>query len=378
MSTNNFIDQLEHELRMASRRRVRVQLARVPRPGSGVVAFTVALAVCAAVAVPLLATRSSTTPAPQPSMQPPAPRTVVVGCEQTVIGQLRPGWRGSRTGTVVAGPVAWVYLGGAANQAAINRSHFVQSMAVVNPGPDVTVSIPRSERREISLDYTSVQPRSRFYLSQGASSVTFKPCARLRNHPAGPGRQFLGGFIVSRAQCAEIDVHVAGSATTIQREVALGRPCQPNVRKVLSGEGIGRARFGESPSTVIRRIDALLRQEPSRPYLRTRLCRIDHSISWSNLLALFHGGRFVGYSYEGGQGSAPVLSTLKGLQVGDDLLAAKRLYGDAFHVSEAQGGSYSVKTPAGQIFGYFTNVAKLYWTIGSIDAGYVGCPAMTP
>lgn len=221
MNTNEFIDTLEHELRLASRRRVRLAAARVPRPPAGAVAFTVALAVCAMVAVPLLATRSGMGAGHRVAGGGPgqAGNGVVVGCSRSIYGQLAHGWRSPTAGTVVAGPMALVGVGRNANPAAINRSHFIEALAVVSPGRPVTVSIPASERSRLALDFTGVAPRSRFYLSQGTSAVTFRPCF------GRAVREFDGGFIVSHAQCAEVDVEVAGETTTIRREIPLGRPC---------------------------------------------------------------------------------------------------------------------------------------------------------
>lgn len=380
MSANDFIDSLERELRAASRRRVRLELARAPRPGAGAVAFAVALAVCAAVAVPLLATRSSSAPEHQPQATPPAAHGVVVACDHAVYGQLRPGWRSLHAGTVVAGTLAWVYLLGAANPAAINRSHFVESLAVVNPGPDATVFIPRTEAGRLSLDYTSVTPRRRFYVAQGVSSVTFKPCPRGRNYPAGFGRQFEGGFIVSGPQCAEVDVHLAGWGPVIRRFIPMGRPCLSPALKVLSGNGVGRALFGDDPRAVVSRLRELLGHAPTKPYQRANVCRIDGEVGWPGLAVYFRHGRFVGYSYAERKpaGSEPLLGTLRGLQVGDTLLHGRQLYGSAFKVSPAQGGNWSVKTPQGRIDGYTSDVTNPHGKVLSIDAGYVGCPALTP
>lgn len=397
MTTNDFIDALEHELRQASRRRVRLALARLPRPPAGAATVILALAVCAAVAVPLLATHSlSTTRHPAargnghgPATNPSVPRRVVVGCANTVSGQLGRNWRSGRAGTVVAGPLAWVYLRRNINPMAINRSHFIQALAVVNPGQRTTVTIPARERTRLSLDYTSVQPRSRFRVSQGASSVTFKPCP---NPPqlevAGRFSQFAGGFIVSGPQCAEVDVKPAFNPRIIRRYLPLGRSCpgggrtppkQP-VRRVLSGVGVGAARFGERPSTVMRRLDALLGQPPSKPYYASADCNFDHAIEWSGLLTYFHRGRFVGYSYQPSRltGFEPVLATLKGLRVGQTVRQARRLYGTAFGVSPVQGGSWVLSTPTGRLDGYTSDVTNLDGTIMTIEAGHVGCPAMTP
>ncbi len=378
MNTSEFIDGLEHELRLASQRRLRLAAARLPRPPAGAVAFTVVLAVCAAVAVPLLATRSDVGTGHRVAGGGPgqAGSGVVVSCSQTVSGQLAHGWRNARTGTVTVGPLAWVYLRHA-NPAAINRSHFIQALAVVDPGHAVTVSIPRGERTRLSLDYTSVAPRSRFYLRQGSGSVTFRPCS------GSPGQvQFNGGFIVSYAQCAEVDVQVAGEKTTIRRDIPLGRPCSNGGTRVLTGNGIGHATFGQTPSTATRRIDVLLGEPPSKPYSRASACRIDHTAAWPGLEVYFEHGRFVGYAYslryQQASPSTKILATRLGLRVGDPVAAGKRLYGSAFHTSTAQGGSWLVKTRPGRIDGYLSAPTGSHRWIASIEAGYVGCPAMTP
>jgi hypothetical protein len=395
VSTNDFIDSLERELRAANQRRVRLELARVARPGAGVVAFAVVLAVCAAVAVPLLATRSGTSaPAHQTVTRPSGGKGVVVGCQRTVYGRLPRDWQSTQAGTAVIGPIAWVGLARAVNPAAINRSHFIEAPAVVSRGEEVTVSIPSSERNRVSLDYTNVGPRSRFYLSQGASSVTFKPCLGATHHPAGLGRVFEGGFIVSGPQCARVDV-VLASTTTYRRQqsaggtlgltnfatyLSLGRSCPGKALEVLSGNGIGQAHFGEGPSTVVNRLRDLLGRGPTKPYQRANVCRIDGEVGWPGLAVYFRHRRFVGYSYSGPQPgrSEPVLGTLRGLQVGDRLTRGRQLYGSAFEISAAQGGGWLVRTPQGRIFGYTSDVTNLRGKVVNIDAGYVGCPSLTP
>ncbi len=393
MSTNDFIDKLEHELRLASRRRVRLELARVPRAPTGTVALVVAVIVCAAVSVPLLATRSSPTAVHQPPNNRPGGRGLTVGCDHTVYGQLGRDWRSTSAGTVIAGPLAWVYLRQAVNGIAIKRSHFIKALAVVNAGTEVTVSIPRSEAHRVSLDYTSVAPRSRFHLPEGASSVTLKACPNPRELDVSRGRsQFAGGFIVSGPQCAEVDIKPAGSAPTIRKYLSLGqrcpaagfRPANIPVSKVLSGKGIGRATFGEDPGAVRSRLVQLLGHAPSRSYHAVNGCRADHDIEWPGLAVYFRHGRFIGYGYglayqeSRMAGPEPALATLRGLRVGDPAQRGRRLYGSVFRLSAAQGGSWSVDLGHGRIFGYTSGPYDLRGPITSIDAGYVGCPALTP
>jgi hypothetical protein len=238
MTTSSFIDALEHELRAASRRRVRLALARVPRAPAGAAAAAVALAICAAVAVPLLQTHSQSS----------------AGQAANMNGQTPPAAHSGRS---------------------------------------------------------SIVP----------------------------------------------------------------------VRNVLAGDRIGRAIFGESPATVVRRLDALLGRAPSNPYHATGAGGgVDHEIRWPGLEVFFGRGRFVGYSYgEPKQASGePVLATRKGLRVGDPVADGERLYGQAFRVSAEQGGAWSVNTPHGRLLGFTSDVTNPKGKVLTIEAGHVGGPALTP
>lgn len=156
------------------------------------------------------------------------PRGVAVGCSSAVYGDLAAGWRSPRQGAVIVGPIAWPYLStySKARPSSFASSHglapAVKALAVVNPGAQVTVSVPASERHRLSLDYTSVQPRAQtgnavFRISDGASAITFTPCP-------GAQTQFAGGFIASGAQYAALDVETAGNPTLVRRYIALGVP----------------------------------------------------------------------------------------------------------------------------------------------------------
>ena len=242
MTNNSFIDALEHELRAASRRRVRLALARVPRAPARAAAVVVAFAVCAAVAVPLLQTHSRSS-----GGQPAAP------------GASRSG----HTPTVANG---------------------------------------------------------------GRSST-------------GP------------------------------------------LRRLLAGDRIGPAAFGESPAAVVRRLGALFGRPPSKPYHADHAGGgVDHEIQWPRLDAFFGRGRLVGYSY--GQpkqaGGEPVLATRKGLRVGDTVATGERMYGPAFRISAEQGGAWFVKTPKGRLMGFTSAVTNPRGKIVTIEAGRVGGPALTP
>ena len=64
------------------------------------------------------------------------------------------------------------------------------------------------------------------------------------------------------------------------------------------------------------------------------------------------------------------------------LARGQQVYGGAFHLSTAQGGSWSTRTAAGCIDGYaFGNPdarPARFVPVETIDAGNVGCPALSP
>lgn len=160
-----------------------------------------------------------------------------------------------------------------------------------------------------------------------------------------------------------------------------GRSSTEPVRKVLAGDRIGRAAFGESPETVVRRLEALLGRPPSKPYHANHAGGgVDHEIRWPGLTVYFGRGRFVGYEYGWRKqaGNEPVLATRKGLRVGDKVAVGERLYGRAFQLSAEQGGAWFVKTPHGRLMGYTSDVTNPKGKILTIDAGHVGGPALSP
>jgi hypothetical protein len=296
-----------------------------------------------------------------------------------VSGQLPGDWHSTRRGTVIAGPVTFF---GVLGDGSVSPSHFFEGLAAVQPGGAVKVTIPSYERKRVALDYTSVAPRGRFYLREGVSSVTFKPCPG----PAGK-TQFAGGFIVTRPQCAAIFVQPVGYNGIIERFLPFGRSCfaqnhpatLSGPEEVLQGDRIGPAKFGEGPKAVTRELRTLLKGPPSKSYHRTSACQIDHEIDWPGLNVYFHNGRLAGYAYTGHHGHQPVLATTAGLVVGDTLRTGRHLYGPKkFHVTPAQGVSWFALTASGRLEGFTTGPSVRNGKVLSIEAGDVGCPAMTP
>jgi hypothetical protein len=145
------------------------------------------------------------------------------------------------------------------------------------------------------------------------------------------------------------------------------RPTQPAQRTqppratlTLTGDGLGGISFGASPQRLWTLLDPLL-GSPTR-YPADVSCGVDSELGWPILLnprtgrlerseeltLTFDHGRFVGYQYGGGALTQPGESdrlrpraaTARGLEVGDSLATGRRLYGRAFQISGAQGGSW--------------------------------------
>ncbi|MGA8338297.1 MAG: hypothetical protein WB761_26430 [Solirubrobacteraceae bacterium] len=143
----------------------------------------------------------------------------------------------------------------------------------------------------------------------------------------------------------------------------------------------------------------------SSSYMRVEAeCGVDHAMTWVNgpaygkhypldpeLTVWFSHSRFVGYQYgEQGTKLAPrapslgtVLATTRRLTVGDKLSRGRQLYGAAFRTSTAQGGVFLIGAPAGRIDGYAWGSPRygdvsLQSLVATIDAGNVGCPALSP
>jgi hypothetical protein len=147
----------------------------------------------------------------------------------------------------------------------------------------------------------------------------------------------------------------------------------------LAGNGVFGYRFGTPAGDVIARFRALL-GSPGQSYTAAPgACNIDHTASWGALVVYFRHDRFVGYQYGSlGTGRArPAPFGAQGLAVGEKVSKAAREFGNAFTLSAAQGGSWSLRTGHGRLFGYASQPGP-DGKIATIDAGSVGCPALTP
>ncbi len=166
-------------------------------------------------------------------------------------------------------------------------------------------------------------------------------------------------------------------------------------RRLLSGDGIGPLRFGASRARA-QQLLTVLAHVHAVPHATLAECGVDATIGWRApdgvlLSAYFDHGRFVGYQYgiEGAKrptqlrGAGLRLATDRGLTPGDTLAQGRRIYGSRFVISAAQDGSWEASTPAGRIDGFtlvrsgepMLSVSNL---VATVDAGNVGCPALSP
>jgi hypothetical protein len=194
-------------------------------------------------------------------------------------------------------------------------------------------------------------------------------------------RQPLRAALACAAALAAVSACGPGVSTPAMPASAAASPGSPGgmVLTVLDGNGIDGASFGQARGAVTSRLDRLL-GPPARPYSPSGACRVDHAIGWPGLHVLFHRGRFIGYSYSlaDAPARAPVLATTAGLRYGDMLARGRQLYGPAFTWGEYQGGTWHVRTTQGLIAGFVSGLVSPRGHILTIEAGDVGCPAMSP
>jgi len=147
---------------------------------------------------------------------------------------------------------------------------------------------------------------------------------------------------------------------------------------LLTPTGVGTARFGEATNRAIAHLKGILgRPQTARPQPGNS-CDVTSSLVWRGFTAFFDHGHFVGY-----ESTRHSISTANGLHNGDTVAAAETIYGRAFHLSTAQGGSYRITLSSGDLIGYVrggvtaTSVA-LNAKIDGIFAGSMGCPGISP
>jgi len=163
------------------------------------------------------------TPVRSGSESPIEPRAFVRTCDTAVYGRLQKDWRDNAT---IVGPLALLPLPAYTTatprtfDARGGRYRGLKVLALVEPGPAVTVSVPGSMRQRLSLLYDPAAFRSdgRFRVADGEPVVRFRPCTMHR------ATQFNGGLIAAGPGCYALDIRTAGGHTRRIR-FPLGGPC---------------------------------------------------------------------------------------------------------------------------------------------------------
>ena len=184
----------------------------------------------------------------------------------------------------------------------------------------------------------------------------------------------------ARAAALLLSAAVASGVGYLVSEL-VSSPSPPKGPIILLGDGIGSARFGQVEAVAISNLDKSLGSPSSTAPTKQRDCNVDAYLVWHVTTAYFDHQRFVGYSAAETTPAKLNAATVKGLRVGDTVIQARRIYGAAFSTSLAQGGSWLATTPTGTLDGYLTsepNQSVPVARIASIEAGAVGCPAMSP
>jgi hypothetical protein len=172
---------------------------------------------------------------------------------------------------------------------------------------------------------------------------------------------------------------VAGAAGFAHAAGSRGRPIS---QTVLLGDGVGRtARFGQAEAIAVADLTKILGRAETGAPVRAGDCDVDATLSWPGIVAYFERGRFVGYSTVGtsvARASEDTMATARGVRVGSTLGSAALAYGSSLTTSSVQGGTWFVTTPYGKVEGFLTALDRRSSRILTIEAGAVGCPAMTP
>ncbi len=150
---------------------------------------------------------------------------------------------------------------------------------------------------------------------------------------------------------------------------------------VLHGDGLDNLRFGAHAALVERTLSATLGRatSPLASAPGSVRCGVDAAAAWRGVIVFVNHGVFVGYSATA-NARTPVRAD-DGLVIGDTVAQARQIFGRRLRVSGNQGGAWFARIPTGRFYGFLTPSGPPPGprsTILSIEAGRVGCPAMTP
>ncbi len=151
----------------------------------------------------------------------------------------------------------------------------------------------------------------------------------------------------------------------------------------LVGNAVGGVRFGTSQATAIDELAAMFGSLRTTKLKAIGWCGLTAQSTGTDVLFNFERARFVGYEIGNASGKTlgqPNVVTAAGLGLGDTIAHAEKVYGKQFITSAAQGGSWKVKTPTGEMVGLLVNPPMTGSSdqIDMIGAGDFGCAAMGP
>jgi hypothetical protein len=152
---------------------------------------------------------------------------------------------------------------------------------------------------------------------------------------------------------------------------------------LLLGNAVGGARFATSEAKATDELSAMFGSLKTTDLKAIGWCGLTAQSTGPDVLFNFERGRFVGYEVGNASGRAagqPDVTTTSGLQLGDTIAQAEKIYRRQFITSAAQGGSWKVKTPTGALVGLLVGPPMTGSTdqIDMIGAGDFGCAAMGP
>jgi len=90
-----------------------------------------------------------------------------------------------------------------------SRPAALKVLVLVDAGQVATVTVPRSERKQLALLYdpTAGSGRTYYVMSDGDTAVTFEACTMAKHGPYEViATAFNGGIMVTRRACYELDV----------------------------------------------------------------------------------------------------------------------------------------------------------------------------
>lgn len=153
-------------------------------------------------------------------------------------------------GNLVAGPLVLLGGGRFTGAATVRRFGGNKFPLLVRAGHTVTLSLPRSEPRTVSLGYGPLPEGRELSVHDGHRAVTFAACSAAESlSTAGGPVTFWSGFVLASApRCVALEVRVHGRPGVLRRRLELGRHCsKPPPLRDCGSRGEGGAPLSAAP-----------------------------------------------------------------------------------------------------------------------------------